>query len=430
MTGFSAQNGTRDVGFCVLLLTLWVLAALSGHWQSPSSDLAPLYLAGHFLAEGRPELVYSAPPHLVGGTPAEWLETVAAMGQPWKDAFPYIYPPIWAKLLSYVTPHVGPFAFTRAAMVLQVSLLAGAVVLAARLARPAGVRPLIWVAVSLALIQTSVFSQTALYFNQPQITVMFLTLLAFERLQAGQDRTAGVLLGLAAAIKILPGVFVLLFFYERRWHAVAAFAATVGALVALSFLLAGPELHAEFLEAVDRVETSLPVVPSNASVQVSVLLLLHKLGVITLPITGVGAYLSPQVFPAVPVVALAARIAFLAAALMFAYRLWPLPPRTRRAYGLLALSVLIALFSPVGWLHYYTISLLLLPQLAFRASPRVAILALVVFGALTSSTLYINSVVVFGWDWTVMNITVSVVWLLVLALIWVLAGQRAPERAD
>ena len=34
MTGFSAQNGTRDVGFCVLLLTLWVLAA------SPSSCVA------------------------------------------------------------------------------------------------------------------------------------------------------------------------------------------------------------------------------------------------------------------------------------------------------------------------------------------------------------------------------------------------------
>lgn len=418
----------REWALCVLLLALWFAAALAGHWQSPSSDLAPLYLAGHFLAEGRPDLVYASPPLFFGGTPPAWTETLDAMGNPWPNAFPYIYPPIWAKLLSFLTPHIGPVAFTKAVMTLHVMLMAGAVLVAARLARPAGMRPAIWVLISLALLQTSVFSETALHFNQPQVTVMFLTLLAFERLQAGSNRTAGVLLGVAAALKILPGVFVLLFLFERRWRAAAAFALTVATLVALSYLLAGQALHGDFLAAADRIETTLPVVPSNASAQVSLMLVLDTLGLANLPMTPAGAFLTPAEFPALPAVAWGARAALVLLIALFAIRLHPLAPGARLALGLLALSILIALFSPVGWLHYYVISLLLLPQLALQAPPRIAALTFIVFGALTSSTLYIRSVLAFGWDWTIINIAVSILWFAVLFLIWRAAGRLAAER--
>ncbi|MCV2869560.1 DUF2029 domain-containing protein [Defluviimonas sp. WL0002] len=419
----------NDLRLCYLLLALWFALALIQHWNNPSSDLAPLYMAGHFLAEGRPDLVYAAPPAFFGGTPSAWEPTLAAMGNPWPHAFPYIYPPIWAKLMSFVTPHIGPVTFTKAVMALHAALMAAGVAVAARIARPAGMRPLIWVLISIALLETSVFSETALHFNQPQITVMFLTLLAFERLQAGRERTAGLLLGVAAAIKILPGVFLLLLLFERRWRAAATFALTVASLVALSFLLAGPALHADFLKAFDRIEGTLPAVPSNASVHVSILLLLEHAGLVTLPLTDAGAFLSREDFPALPLVTWGARLAFLAALALFARRLWPLEPRLRLARGLLVLSILIALFSPVGWLHYYVISLLLLPQLAVLAPPRIAALSLVVFGAISSSTLYIQSVLSFGLDWTFMNISVAALWFAVLLLVWRFSGKEQAARS-
>ncbi|HPE26550.1 MAG TPA: glycosyltransferase family 87 protein [Albidovulum sp.] len=425
----SLDGEGADRAICLLLLVLWFAVTLAGHWQSPSSDLAPLYMAGWFLAEGRPDLVYAAPPLFFGGTPPAWKETLDALGNPWPHAFPYIYPPLWAKLLSYLTPLVGPVAFTKAVMVLHVAMLTAAVAIAARLARPSGMRPLIWVVISLALLQTSVFSETALHFNQPQITVMFLTLLAFERLQAGSDRTAGVLLGVAAAIKILPGVFVLLFLFERRWRAAAIFAATVAGLVVLSFLVAGAGLHGDFLTAVDRIENTLPVVPSNASAQVSFLLAADALGLLSVPTTPAGAFLTTGEVPFLPVVAMAARVLLVALLAAFAFRLAPRDPFVRRARSLLALSVLIALFSPVGWLHYYVISLLLLPQLAAVMPPRLALPAFVVFGAMTSSTLYIQSVLAFGWDWTIINIAVSALWFGVLFVIWRSAGRPAAVPA-
>jgi len=421
---FVETRGQSDWRLGIAVVAVWAVVAILLNWNSGSSDLAPLYLAGHALAEGRPDLVYASTQARVGMTPPEWMALVHDLGDPWAHAFPYLYPPLWAKLMSWVTPSVAPVVFNHAVVAWHMLATALSILLAARIARPEGMRPFVWCLVSVGLVQFTVFSQVAFHFNQPQITIMFLILLAFERLSAGRDGQAGLLLGLAAAIKILPGIFVLLFLLDRRWRAAAVFAATVAGLAALSVLLAGPALHSEYVVTLANVRTMVPLVPSNATLVSALVFLADHAGLAMADLESGGGYFDAQTLPALPWLLWVARFAFAGTALAFARRLAPLAQRPRIALGLLALSIAIPLFGSMGWLHYYFLTILLLPQLFPLAPPRVSALAFVVFAGTTSSTLYIEWVMAFGLDWRGLNISVAAAWLVILWLVWLAAGRQ------
>lgn len=422
--GRQANSGSWRAALAVV--AIWAILALVQNWNSASSDLASLYMAGHALAEGQPDLVYASTQARVGKTPPEWLETIRALGDPWPDAFPYLYPPLWAKLMALMTPHVGPVAFNHAAIAWHVLALAASILLAARFARPSGLPPLIWCGLSVALIQLTVFSQVAFHFNQPQMTIVLLTLLAFERLDAGRPGLAGIVLGLAAAIKILPGLLVLVFLFDRQWRAAASFALTVTGLAALSLMLAGPALHVEYMATLAQVKTTLPLVPSGATAISAFTFLAYHAGLGFRDLNGTGGYFNPETLPALPWLLWGARAGFAITVAAFAWRLAPLPSRQRRVLGLMALSVAIPLFGQMGWLHYYLTAILLLPVLYADVSQRVAILAFACFIAVTSSELYIAWAMAQKLDWTVLNISVVGVWIAVLALIWRSAGLVRP----
>ena len=88
---------------------------------------------------------------------------------------------------------------------------------------------------------------SALLLGQTQILVFFLCLLAFERYIAGAFFAAGVALALAACLKITPAAFALIFLFDRNGRALAAFMVSGMVMLALSYAVAGPELHLTYL---------------------------------------------------------------------------------------------------------------------------------------------------------------------------------------
>ena len=77
--------------------------------------------------------------------------------------------------------------------------------------------------------------------------VTLLLFLGYVALARRSDRLAGVLLALAALVKVPLFLLGLLLLLTRRWRALAAFAILVVLTVAASLLLYGPEVHRAFL---------------------------------------------------------------------------------------------------------------------------------------------------------------------------------------
>jgi hypothetical protein len=147
VTDLFEQRSTLLKMISVLLVAFAAyMSFLDGRFMQ-SADLLALWLAGEFLVMGQAEQVYPT----VGAyfdmlTPDGWLGHITQT-LPEARIYPYIYPPIWAKLASFVTPLTSFEAFDAVMMGVHQVLLIWGVYLAAHMT---GLRKtLLWVIVSL-----------------------------------------------------------------------------------------------------------------------------------------------------------------------------------------------------------------------------------------------------------------------------------------
>lgn len=243
----------------VLLICFAVYMSVLDGRLHQSADLLAMWLAAEFLAMGQPEQVYPAVQGLFDMTvPAAWLDQSAKMGSELK-LYPYIYPPLWAKLVSFITPWGNFASFDVVLMVIhQGAMLLGSF-LAARMGGLRGGTLWLGFALTYAGLVLTLPAGLALGENQPQMMVSFLIVAAFAAAQTERARTAGVLLALAASIKVYPLFFIVIFIGRRDWRAVSAFIVAGAALGGLSVALAGWALHAEYLHLLNVVSRSVIV---------------------------------------------------------------------------------------------------------------------------------------------------------------------------
>lgn len=351
----SPAEHRQDLVRSVALLALWTLAALwlrDGIW---APDLGSLYMAGWFWSRGEEALIYAAPPGFFGGVAESWLPALHELGIADGNTFPYVYPPLWAAIVAPVTQALTPQAFVACAALIQIPMLAASVLLAGRLARPADWRWTTWTFWGLAVLSTNVATYHALWHNQPGITVIFLSLLAIERLEAGKPGLAGALLAVAAALKLTPAVLILVFVLDRQPRALAGFALAGLALALLSLAIAGLPLHLDFIRALGAISEQTLLSQANASIEAAAQILAGWPHSLTLPwpvAVPTPAWLGPLVTSLALLLGLAMLL-----------RMTRLRGRERRAAATLGLWVIAILFGPLGWLHSYVMALLLLPVL-------------------------------------------------------------------
>lgn len=368
-----------------LLLGFWVVFALWTYWNAMPQDLSAVYVAGWLWQHGQPELIYAIPDGFFGDEAKSWDAVTTAIAGPDFFVFPYVYPPLWAVLAAPLTDVLGVKGFSNAMLLLHVPMLAGSVLLAGRLARPRAMPLAAWVAISTLVLSASAQTHLALLQNQPTIMVTFLVLLAFACLDAERPVAAGAALALAAAIKLTPAAFALIFLLDRQYRALAAFALVGAALGLLSLSLAGIDLHLTFLATTHAIRDQALLAAVNTSLLPAILALGAAFGfrppfdtddliVVFAPVPG----WLPTILSLSAVIAV---VAFLAA-------LRNRPAPDRRLVGLLALSIILALFGPLGWLHYYLLPLLLLPGLSGLMSLRAATICALAIGLISFRPLF------------------------------------------
>ena len=401
------------------LLALWAAVTLWQRWDLWAEDLSAVYIAGWLWQSGQQGLIYATPPAFFGGVATSWFPAMEALGIADKTSFAYVYPPIWAVMTAPLTTLMSPQSFINAVAMVQMPLLAASVWLAGRIAKPTAMPWWVWTVIGLALLSFTVPAHSAIWQNQPSITVGFLALLAVERLGAGRPVAAGLALALAAAIKLLPAAFALVFLLDRQWRAAATFSIAGATLALLSVALAGWPAHQAFLASLAEVNGSALLGTVNISLRPAVLALGSALGWLPHPGSDLLLFVYRDEIPAW----LAPAIALLAIAIVAAYgrALAGVRTETRRVVGFFALVILVPLMGTLGWQHYYVVPLLLLPGLT-RFLPRVPALALIA-GAIVPS-LSMVFVGLGALPWPVANY----IWIMCAAWLAILAGLYAAAR--
>ncbi|MCB2094518.1 MAG: DUF2029 domain-containing protein [Rhodobacteraceae bacterium] len=413
-----ALSARQDSILALLFLALWSAATIVLQWDIWPEDLSALYIAGALWQQGQPDLIYATPFGFYGGTAAEWIPIQQQLGIYDLGSFPYVYPPLWAVLTAPLTAAMSPQGFANAVTCVQVPMLAASAFLAMRILPLPGAQLWLKSAIGVALLSTMIPAYTALWFNNPSITVNFLTLLAFERLGARRPVAAGAALALAASIKLSPAAFVLVFLIDRQWRALASFAAIGGGLGLLSLALAGWPLHGDFLASLRAVADTALLSAGNVSLRAALPALASGLS-LAAPIPTDEANHIIQTIPGwfAPLPGLAG------AALMIAFglALRDLQGPLRRGFGLLALSIIVPLFGPLGWLHYYVLPMLLLPGIIAVVPLRRSLILFAALG-LPSLTVVFAEIGRLPWPSADYVWLMSALWLALLAAL--LTGLR------
>lgn len=347
----SMTDSVRDWTYAVLIATAWAVAMILWQWNGIHYDLNALYVAGHFLAEGRPDLVYVEFP--LAQRP-EWKALTEDWACELLCAYPYVYPPIWAELVAPLTRMIDMYGFSNLALLVNIPLFALTPILAWRLWKPKmSLRK--WTFRCLFLATFCTVGVVAIINNQPQLAVTFLMLLAFERAARGQPWLGGVALGLAAVIKIYPAIFAVIWLREGQWRPILGAAATGLAILGLNFALVDATLNAAFIEQLGTLSGVSFALQPNYS-------LISQISWLE-PAIRAAAFRGDEIegFRAVPgwvsPVLLVLAIALVWWRSLNASAQW----RGRMMLPMLILGV--ALASPLAWAHYFFIPLFALQLL-------------------------------------------------------------------
>lgn len=401
----------RDYWLAALASAVWACILVWRGWNEFAGDLTPLYVASYLWAQDQQGLIYAAPDRFFGLSVDAWADVIAQIGLQGRLVYPYIYPPLWAALFAPLATGMSLGAFSNGALVVQAALLASLPLLAAKTLGRGHKSATVWVLVSLALMSLSIPVLSAIDLNQPSITIAFLILLAYERQGSGHPLAAGVLCALAACIKLTPALFAIYFLFRGDWRALSAFLVTCLTFLMLSLAVCGAPLHWAYLSAMKGASDVLFFSPMNQSGRsaVAAAWLLFQQGP-ALNAAGRDFSLPATLIPHVNLWMALAAFATLA-------RLWQVtrrvPEQEARAVTLMSLSLILAIFGPIGWTHYYILPIALLPSF-FRLSGALVAVA-VALPLMLSQSMSVTQAVYAG-----QSARATLIYTLVTVCLWLL----------
>ena len=348
-----------------ILIALFVALSVFLHSQHVSADLFAVYLAAMNYGAGDLSSIYHNPnPAFSLSTPPGWPQQAVDLGVFGRQLYPFIYPPIWAALLAPLPHWISPQSFEMAAFVINPALMGICAVLAYRIMQPK-MDLVLWMVLSLGFVVSTSFGHVALGQNQPQILVSTLILFALERSRYGKDIAAGSLLALAAAIKIYPAVFAIIWLATRNCRAFGTFCMVGGSLAGLSVFLTGWPLHQEFLDLIRTIANSFLTCPICWNVDATIaqwylsdFLAESAARPDALEIEKIAFTVKPERIQILD------KISFLTAlALLFLAATRASDVRIYRAIWP-AMMIAVAMFSPLTWSYHYLSVVFFLPIIA------------------------------------------------------------------
>ncbi|MEZ5779223.1 MAG: glycosyltransferase family 87 protein [Paracoccaceae bacterium] len=382
-----ARTSAPTVILCAALIALSYIVFHAGIF----ADFRAGWMAGKAFAAGEFDLVY--PPHTgvyEMRPPAEWIDRLTASGYK-GPVYPFVYPPLWAWVAAQFTSITSFDVVARIATFLNPAMLIGSLLVAHSLAAPR-MNQALYLISGFVFLTFSMIGTIALYENQPQILVAFLTVLAVERAERGHFRVAGTALAFAASLKLFPAFIAILWLAAGRRQAATVFLVIGAALAALSVVLAGWPLHRTFLAVLGDVSATTLVTKLTYSLESTAAHLVYRdeLRLIAQPLAGAsgeaktGWYFlaEPRLFHAISNAVQAAALG----ALILGFRMLA---RRRGGRALPAAIwpfalMLIALTGPLAWAYYYIAPLVFLPMLIDRIGAFRGIVVISISAALLS----------------------------------------------
>jgi hypothetical protein len=199
---------------------------------------------------------------------------------------------------------------------------------------------------------------------QVNLIILALVLAGLVRHRTGRQRSAGMLIGAAAALKVIPILFVPYFFWRRQWRAMWWTAAAAAAWSVLPAIVYGPARFADqFAAWLDFFRRGQGVGKMNLSVYAMIDRIAgHR--IVPFAIPGIDN-LAPS-GSAVVAVLLLGSLALVAGLACFFFR-GPYDPERRATVAEWSIVLLVGtIFSPLTWKFYLVV--LLLPMTLFVAT--------------------------------------------------------------
>lgn len=370
----------RSMALLVLISVVYFALVRVTVGEPPSSDLRALWLAGMYYPEigsvyaGSDNAFTMQPPDVwISATQEAGIETAV---------YPFIYPPLWAWVMSGVVEATTMAEFGRAMGIINPCLVILSALLAMRITAPSMPRP-IFFAITLCIVSTSIVFLLAFAENQPQILVAFLMLLGIERTRSGADISGGLALALAASLKLYPVIFALIWLAAGKTRATLAFAIFGAALGALSIIVAGWPMHEAYLSEISAISNTVLMSRANFSLDPLIGLLTlaesQMMSVDTLATGGKTSWSIAIKSDAWRLFSVGVQVSTLSALLLLARKskmqdplLWPF------------MIVAVSWVSPLSWIYHYIAAFLFLPALLDRMGRNAAIIWIILIMAPTS----------------------------------------------
>lgn len=349
--------------------------AASFFWFFPtySADLMATWLAGVFLKAGQPDQVYPAfTEFFLMYPPSEWRTFMSDTYGYSGPVYPFLYPPLWAKL-SQLVADINFWRITAVALAINAALQMLTVWLAWRAVRTQ-MNAALFVVIAVVFLLGTHIGTISLQQNQPQIFVSFLLVLAIERNRFRSSAVAGIALALAASIKLYPALFALFWLFGGERKAFLSFLVFGVALAAISVIWAGWPLHQLFLEQISLISDTVLVTAISFSYDAAIAQLFYGDSLIhvpglepptpSVPEPGWYAMPRPETWRYLSSFVLLSAIGTFSYAFSRASRdvqtaiLWPM-----------ALTV-VALLSPISWAYYYLPTACFAPVLIAKLGQR------------------------------------------------------------
>lgn len=340
------------------------------------ADMVPLWAAAKLWAAGTPEAIYAADAGLFTMRGPDAFVPIARADGYEHGIYPFLYPPLWAALLAPLTSFIE---LPVLAAIFRAINAASLVLVPWLMWRAAPLVPFSrHFAVGLMLLLVTTVGLIPIMANQVQIFVAFLLALTVERSSNKGEVVAGIALGLAAALKLYPALFAVLFLGLRQPRAFIAFTVTGGALGLASLAVGGWTLHLALLDQLSVISGTVLRMNLSMNVDALIAILTDQRGVDVWP--GLEAIGKSSAWVAVNRIALPGYVIALALAA------WRRP--SLGAHPLFWPTALLgaALLGPLSWAYYYITPLSAAPLVLALWPIRLAIAALSIVAVSVSLT--------------------------------------------
>lgn len=336
-------HGLKERLSVVAVLAVFVVAGVVKYGRGTGDDLAASYVGCRIAAEGNAAHLYSYSPGVFAdiGPDAIWKVT-ARRGGFSGFLHPYVQTPLWAYALRPLCTGMSFAAFNLLfAVMTMVGMAASLWLIAARWA-PSLFHPAAMGIIVVALWLSEPF-RYAMFLMQTHVLFFFLILAALV-LAERRPRAAGLLLAVAASVKITPGFLLLYWIITRRWRAAGWMVGWSAALLGATVLVAGRGLFAVYLAGLHRIAETLLVSLNNQSFAAWAMGRFYALDEIY----------DLQIFP------LPAAVRFGSMGLLLACTVAGGMIDRRRVANAAPLGAMLALvgatiFSPIAWTHYFIV---------------------------------------------------------------------------